>query len=77
MRMVVGLVLLLGVALAGVAVYMAQDTIARAQAERDYLRASQANAPRLVDVVVSKKRLKYGERFTMADLEVIKLKFTL
>ncbi|MCB1400259.1 MAG: Flp pilus assembly protein CpaB [Rhodobacteraceae bacterium] len=73
MRMVVGLVLLLGVALAGVAVYMAQDTIARAQAERDYLRASQANAPRLVDVVVSKKRLKYGERFTIADLEVIKV----
>lgn len=73
MRMVVGLVLLLGVALAGAAVYMAQDTIARAQAERDYLIAAQQNAPALVDVVVAKRPLKYGERFTMADLEVIKV----
>jgi pilus assembly protein CpaB len=71
--MVVGLVLLLGVVLAGAAVYMAQDTIARAQAERDYLRAAQANAPALIDVVVSKKPLKYGERFTLTDLEVIKV----
>lgn len=73
MRMVVGLVLLLGVVLAGAAVYMAQDTIARAQAERDYLLATQANAPRLIDVVVSKRPLKYGERFSLVDLEVIKV----
>lgn len=73
MRMVVGLVLLIGIALAGLAVYMAQGTIANAQAERDYLLASQARATQLVDVVVSKKHLKYGERFTMADLEVIKV----
>lgn len=73
MRMVVALVLALGVGLAGFAVYMAQDYIKQAQAERDYLLALQAQAPQLVDVVVSKKALKYGERFTQNDLEVIKV----
>lgn len=73
MRLVFGLVLVLGIGLAGFAVFMAQDYITQAQAERDYLLAAQANAPQLVDVVVSKKQMKYGERFTMADLEVIKV----
>lgn len=73
MRMVFALFLVLGVALAGVAVYMAQGQIAQFQAERDYLRAAQASAPTLADVVVVKRPLKYGERFTMADLDVIKM----
>lgn len=73
MRMIFGLVLVLGIGLAGFAVYMAQDYIEQAQSERDYLLQTQANAPQLIDVVVSKKPLKYGERFTMADLEVIKV----
>jgi pilus assembly protein CpaB len=73
MRLVFGLVLVLGIALAGFAVYMAQDYIAQTQAERDRLAAEQKNAPRLVDIVVAKKALKYGDRFTRADLEVIKV----
>lgn len=73
MRLVFGLVLILGIGLAGFAVYMAQDYIAQTQAERDRLAAEQRNAPRLVDVVVAKKALKYGDRFTRADLEVIKV----
>ena len=73
MRLVFGLVLVLGIGLAGFAVYMAQDYIAQTQAERDRLAAEQRNAPRLVDVVVVKKALKYGDRFTRADLEVIKV----
>lgn len=73
MRLVFGLVLLLGIGLAGFAVYMAQDYIAQAQADRDRLAAEQANAPKLVDVVVANKPLKYGDRFTRADLEVIKV----
>jgi len=71
MRMVYGLVLLVGIALAGFAVYMAQGYIATAQAERDALLAAQANAPDLVRVVVVTRALKYGERFSQADLEVI------
>lgn len=73
MRLVFALVLVLGVALAGFAVYMAQGFIAQTQAERDRLAAEQANAPKLVDVVVATKALKYGDRFTRADLEVIKV----
>ena len=73
MRMLFALVLALGVGLAGIAVYMAQGQIARFQAERDYLRAAQANAPALADMVVAKRPLKYGERFALTDLEVIKV----
>lgn len=73
MRIVVVLVLALGVALAGGAVYMAQETITRAQAERDYLLRERQKSPQLVDVVVVKRPLKFGERFTRDDLEVIKV----
>lgn len=72
MRMVFGLVLVVGLALAGFAVYMAQNYMAQMQSERDQLLAAQANAPTLVDVVVAKKPLKYGERFTMDDLDIVK-----
>lgn len=73
MRLVFGLVLVLGLGLAGFAVYMAQGYIAQTQAEADQLREAQQRAPRLVDVVVAKKALKYGDRFTRDDIEVIKV----
>ncbi len=73
MRLVFALVLVLGVALAGFAVYMAQGFIAQTQAERDRLAAEQANAPKLVNVVVATKAMKYGDRFTRSDLEVIQV----
>jgi pilus assembly protein CpaB len=72
MRMVFGLVLVIGLGLAGFAVYMAQGFIAKTQSERDALLQAQANAPRLVDVVVAKKAMKYGERFTRDDLDIVK-----
>jgi len=72
MRMVFGLVLVLGLGLAGFAVYMAQGYIAQTQAERDRLLAAQAAAPELVDVVVAKKQLKYGQKFTRDDLDIVK-----
>ena len=73
MRMIVALVLALGVGLAGFAVYMAQDYMAEMSVQRDQLLAAQQNAPRLMDVVVANRPLAYGERFTMADLEVVKV----
>lgn len=73
MRMIVALVLALGVALAGFAVYMAQDYMAGMQRQRDMLLAAQQGAPQLVDVVVVNRALKYGERFQIADLEVVKV----
>lgn len=72
MRMVFGLVLVIGLALAGFAVYMAQNYMADMQSQRDQLLAAQAKAPQLVDVVVVKKALKYGEKFTRDDLDIVK-----
>lgn len=73
MRMIFALVLVLGVGLAGLAVYLAQGQIAQFQMQRDQLLAAQAKAPQLTEMVVAKRALKYGERFTQADLEVIKV----
>ncbi len=72
MRIVFGLVLILGLGLAGFAVYMAQGYIAQTQLERDRLQAAQDAAPELVNVVVANKPLKYGDKLTREDLEVIK-----
>ncbi|MEZ5777845.1 MAG: Flp pilus assembly protein CpaB [Paracoccaceae bacterium] len=72
MRLVFGLVLVLGIGLAGFAVYMAQGFIEQTRAERDLLAEAQARAPRLVDVVVAKNPLKYGARLTRDDLDVVK-----
>ncbi len=72
MRLVFGLVLIVGLGLAGFAVYMAQGFIAQTQQERDALLAAQAETPALVDVVVVKKALKYGDRFTREDLATVK-----
>ncbi len=72
MRLVFGLVLVVGIALASFAVYMAQGFIEETQADRDRLAREAAQAPRLVDVVVANKPMKYGDRLTRADLEVVK-----
>ena len=72
MRFVFALVLLLGIGLAGGAVDVAQGYIEQTQAEAEQLRALQARAPRLIDVVVAKTPMKYGQRFTAADLQTIK-----
>ncbi|PWE49404.1 Flp pilus assembly protein CpaB [Thioclava sp. NG1] len=73
MRLIFVLFLVAGVGLAGVAVMMAQGQIAQFQAERDQLAEMQKNAPKLADVVVARKPLKYGEHFGPEDLAVIKV----
>ncbi len=72
MRMVFGLVLILGIGLAGFAVYMAQGYIAQTQAERDALRAVQASAVPLVDILVVNTPKKYGDPLTPEDVMQIK-----
>jgi pilus assembly protein CpaB len=72
MRMIFALVLLLGLGLAGFAVYMAQGFIERTRQENALLLEAQQNAPKLVDVVVSIKPFKYGDRMTQQDFEVVK-----
>ncbi|MGI9369619.1 MAG: Flp pilus assembly protein CpaB [Ruegeria sp.] len=79
MRAVFGLVLIVGVALAGGAVYMAREYISENQAkleqERKLREEALANAKTksvpTVGVVVSNRPLKYGERLTKEDIRVV------
>ena len=77
MRAVFGLVLIIGVALAGGAVYLAQDYIKQTQAELE--REKQATQDALanvktiptVDVLVANRALKYGERLAQEDVRFV------
>ncbi|WP_170456149.1 Flp pilus assembly protein CpaB [Ruegeria arenilitoris] len=79
MRAVFGLVLIVGVALAAGAVYMARNYIAEYQnalaRERQMAEEALANAKvdvvPTVGVIVSERPLKYGERLTQEDVRVV------
>lgn len=65
MRIVFGLVLVLGLGLASFAVYMAKDYLDNERAARDQIVPT-------VDVVVANTQLTYGQPITMEDIRVIK-----
>lgn len=69
MRMVFGLVLVVGLALAGFAVYMAQGFISQTQAQLEAERAARAKAGPLVEVFVVNKPLNYGDPLTKEDVQ--------
>jgi len=71
MRLVFGLVLIMGLGLAGFAVYMAQGFLSQTAAERDALLAAQAAAVPTVPVYIVNKPFKYGERITKEDIQLI------
>ncbi|SPH20544.1 hypothetical protein ASD8599_01281 [Ascidiaceihabitans donghaensis] len=71
MRMVFGLVLLVGVALAGGAVYMAKNYIGAYQNELARERAARAKVVPTVDVYVADRALKYGEEITTEDVRMV------
>ncbi|WP_293572686.1 Flp pilus assembly protein CpaB [Phaeobacter sp.] len=64
MRAVFGLVLIVGIALAGGAVMMAKNYITAYQNELERERASRGEVIPLVDVFIANEQLKYGERLT-------------
>ena len=64
MRALFALVLVLGLGLAGFAVYMAQNYMAQMSAERDRLLAAQRAAPPTTRVFVVTEPRTYGERLT-------------
>ena len=68
MRMVFGLVLVVGLALAGFAVYMAQGFISQTQYALDAERAISAKSGPLVEVFVVNKPLNYGDVLTKVDV---------
>ncbi|NRB05377.1 MAG: Flp pilus assembly protein CpaB [Rhodobacteraceae bacterium] len=71
MRAVFGLVLLLGIALAGGAVYLAKDYVGQYQAALERERADRQAAVPTIDVYVANRPLKYGERLGPEDIRLV------
>ena len=71
MRAIFGLVLIVGMALAGAAVYLIQQHMARTEALLQKEREFNARAGKLVEVFVFTKPLKYGDALTDADVQLI------
>ena len=72
MRLVFGLVLLLGIGLAGFAVFLAKDYISVYQAELANERAANAQMVETRTVFVIKGPLRYGERLFEKDLRAVR-----
>ncbi|SLN50673.1 Flp pilus assembly protein CpaB [Roseisalinus antarcticus] len=72
MRAVFGLVLILGVGLAGFAVYMAQGYFEETQAQLAAQRAAAAQAVPTVEVFAVNRSIAYGEQLKREDVEVIR-----
>ena len=71
MRMIFGLVLLVGLALAGAAVYMARGFISNTQAQLNHEREFRAKTGPLVQVFVVNKPMNYGDMLTKEDVQLI------
>ena len=71
MRMVFGLVLLVGLALAGVSVYMAQSYIGSTKAALEKERAARAKLGPTVEVYVVNKPVDFGHVLTPEDVQKI------
>lgn len=71
MRMVFGLVLLAGIALAGGAVYMAKNYIGQYQTALAKERAQREKIVPTIPVYVAERPLKYGEALTMEDVRTV------
>lgn len=71
MRIVFGLVLLAGLALAGSAVYLAQGYISTYQAELARERAARAEIVPTVEIFVVERQLRYGDALTQEDVKSV------
>lgn len=72
MRLVFGFVLVLGMGLAGFAVYMAKDYIGAYQAELAAERAARSQMVETVNVFISARPVRYGERLRPEDIRVVR-----
>lgn len=72
MRAVFGLVLIVGMALAGFAIFMVQGYFEEQNAELAIQRAAMAEAVPTVDVFAVNRMMKHGEQITPDDVAVIK-----
>ncbi|WP_299554276.1 Flp pilus assembly protein CpaB [uncultured Tateyamaria sp.] len=71
MRMVFGLVLLAGIALAGGAVYMAKNYIGKYQVALATERAQREKVVPTIPVYVAERQLKYGEALGTVDVRTV------
>lgn len=71
MRMVFGLVLLVGIALAGGAVYLAKDRIAQYQVANARAQEALSQVVPTVTVFVAQDALKYGQKLTSEDVRAV------
>ncbi len=71
MRAVFGLVLLVGLALAGGAVYLAKNYVGQYQSALARERAEREKIVPTVEVYVAERQLKYGERLDPEDLRLV------
>lgn len=71
MRAAFLLVLVVGMALAGAAVYMIRDYVSQTEVLLEQERALNAKAGKLVEVIVFKKDLKYGAELKKDDVAII------
>lgn len=72
MRAVFGLVLVVGMALAGFAIYMVQGYFKQQNAALEAQRAAMAQAVPTVDVYAVVRAMEYGEVITAEDVQLIK-----
>jgi len=72
MRMVFGLVLIAGLALAGFAVFMAKGFISTSQARTAELQAIADSMVETAQVFVVKRKVKYGERLEQKDVKLVR-----
>jgi len=71
MRMVFGLVLVLGLGLAGFAVYMAQGYVSQYESALAKERATRAPQVELTQIYVAKRPLRYGEQMKAEDVALV------
>lgn len=71
MRLVFGLVLVLGLGLAGVAVYMARNYISAYQFALDAERQNSARVIETTEIYVAARKLKYGQILSEEDIELV------
>ncbi|HKK85085.1 MAG TPA: Flp pilus assembly protein CpaB [Roseovarius sp.] len=72
MRLVFGLVLILGLGLAGFAVYMAKSYIQSYQTQLALERSQRAPQIETIEVAVANKPLKYGDRIPLDAVRMVK-----
>ncbi|MFD0858763.1 Flp pilus assembly protein CpaB [Roseovarius aquimarinus] len=71
MRLIFGLVLLLGVALAGFAVYMAKNYISGYQAQLEQERQSRPEPIKTVDIYVATRTLNFSDPILSTDVQLV------